>query len=90
MLTIHPYQGMKDISSVSNNHVKYFEWTDTIVPYKVQNLKTATVSTKRKYKGLTGTRYSWDGGVNKGIRASLTFYNIQKSANAFATLALTT
>ena len=83
MLTIHPYQGMKDISSVSNNHVKYFEWTDTIVPYKVQNLKTATVSTKRKYKGLTGTRYSWDGGVNKGIRASLTFYNIQKECERF-------
>lgn len=83
MLTIHPYQGMKDISSVSNNHVKYFEWTDTIVPYKVQNLKTATVSTRRKYKGLTGTRYSWDGGVNKGIRASLTFYNIQKECERF-------
>lgn len=83
MLTIHPYQGMKDVSSVSNNHVKYFEWTDTIVPYKVQNLKTATVNTKRKYKGLTGTRYSWDGGVNKGIRASVTYYDIQKECERF-------
>ncbi len=89
-LTIHPYiyNEKQTLINQSNNNenknnVKYFEWTDTILPYKVSNLKAATVHAHKKYNGFTGTRYTWDGGVNKGIRASLTYYNIQRECERF-------
>lgn len=86
MMTIHPYNNNEQQSSINrpnNQKVKYFEWTDTILPYKVSNLKAATVHAKRKYKGFTGTRYTWNGGVDNGIHASLTYYNIKRECERF-------
>ena len=86
MMTIHPYNNNEQQSSINrpdNQKVKYFEWTDTILPYKVSNLKAATIHAKRKYKGFTGTRYTWNGGVDNGIHASLTYYNIKRECERF-------
>lgn len=86
MMTIHPYNNNEQQSSINrpdNQKVKYFQWTDTILPYKVSNLKAATVHAKRKYKGFTGTRYTWNGGVDNGIHASLTYYNIKRECERF-------
>ena len=54
-----------------------FNWTDTISDQKSVLLGTAVVKTKKKYKGLTGNRYTYNGGEKAGMRQSDEFYNIE-------------
>ena len=54
-----------------------FTWTDTISDQKSILLGTAVVKTKKKYKGLTGNRYTYNGGEKAGMRQSDEFYNIE-------------
>ena len=87
-MIIHPYQGKVVVAEKNNNtHLSYspdlFEWKDTIVKYKVSTLHTAEVKAKRKYKGFTGTRYTWGGGVASAIRVSLTYFDVQKECERF-------
>ncbi len=54
-----------------------FEWKDTIPRTLPTILHEAEITAKTKYKGFTGTRYTWNGGEKNGMRKATKFYNIQ-------------
>ena len=60
-----------------------FAWTDTITDPRAVLLGTAVVKAKKKYKGLTGTRYSYNGGEKAGMRQGDEFYNIEMEVERY-------
>lgn len=54
-----------------------FEWKDTITDPHAVLLGTAVVKAKKKYKGLTGNRFSYNGGEKAGMNQGDEFYNIE-------------
>ncbi len=63
-----------------------FEWRDTIPRTLPTILGEAQVTAKTKYKGFTGTRYTWNGGEKKGMREATKFYNIQHEVEHYKDL----
>lgn len=55
-----------------------FAWRDTIPRTLPSKLSEASVSVVGKYHGLTGTRYTWLGGENKGLERSTVYYNVSQ------------
>lgn len=55
-----------------------FAWTDTIPNTVPTQLGEALVTTKKRYRGLTGGRYTYMGGEAAGIRIADTYYNIHR------------
>lgn len=53
-----------------------FAWRDTIPRTLPSKLNEAKVTIRGKYHGLTGTRYTWLGGENKGLDCSTVYYNV--------------
>ena len=53
-----------------------FTWKDTISDESTL-LGTAVIKGKKKYKGFTGNRYTYNGGENAGMRNGDEFYNIE-------------
>ena len=54
-----------------------FAWTDTITDPMGVTLGTAVVKAKKKYKGFTGNRFTYNGGEKAGMNQSDEFYNIE-------------
>lgn len=57
-----------------------FEWTDTIPRYSLcdEDLAEAVVQRGKRYWGLTGGRYSFNGGEQAGMQKADVFYNIER------------
>ena len=53
-----------------------FAWTDTIPQVVKHSLGEAVVTVKKKYKGFTGNRYTYNGGELHGQRRATKFYNV--------------
>lgn len=54
-----------------------FAWKDTITDPHGVVLGTAVVKAKKKYKGFTGNRFTYNGGEKAGMNQSDEFYNIE-------------
>lgn len=78
-LDIHPY--LPDtLTENPTDEPLTFEWEDTI-PRRIPTvLGEAKVTSQSRYKGFTGTRYSWLGGEKAGMRHAMRFYNIEREA----------
>ncbi len=63
-----------------------FEWRDTIPRTLPSVLGEAEVTARTKYRGFTGTRYTWNGGEKKGMREATKFYNIQQEVEHYKDL----
>lgn len=59
-------------------HEDLFAWTDTLPTYQRIDLGTAEVTTKNRYRGLTGNRYSYQGGEKAGAARARLFYNVER------------
>ena len=55
-----------------------FTWTDTLPTYQRIDLGTAKVVTKNRYRGLTGNRYSYQGGERAGQARAQYFLNVER------------
>ena len=55
-----------------------FAWTDTLPTYQRIDLGTAEVTTRNRYRGLTGNRYSYQGGEKAGAARARIFYNVER------------
>lgn len=53
-----------------------FVWPDTIPQLVSRSLGEAVVTAKKKYKGFTGNRYTYNGGELHGQRRATKFYNV--------------
>ena len=63
-------------STAEDDQPETFEWEDTIPRRMPTVLGEAKVTVKNKYRGFTGTRYSWLGGDKTGMRRATIFYNV--------------
>lgn len=55
-----------------------FAWTDTLPTYQRIDLGTAEVTIRNRYRGLTGNRYSYQGGEKAGAARARIFYNVER------------
>ena len=60
-----------------------FEWKDTIPMRRITELKGAEVKVKRKYRGFTGNRYTYDGGEKTGMRRATYYYNLRQEVDRY-------
>lgn len=60
-----------------------FAWKDTLTNEKSVLLGTAVIKGKKKYKGFTGNRFTYNGGEEAGMRQSDEFYNIETEVERY-------
>jgi len=63
-----------------------FAWTDTIPQEVGTVLGEAVVKTRRKYRGFTGNRYSYNGGEGAGMRQGEFFVNLNREYERYKDL----
>lgn len=57
--------------------VSLFTWDDTLKRSVPMSLGEVEVEA-RKYRGFTGGRYTWNGGVERGMKVATRFYNVEQ------------
>lgn len=55
-----------------------FTWVDTLERFVPTDLAQATVTRQHRYRGLTGGRYTYNGGERAGMRKADIYYNIER------------
>lgn len=60
-----------------------FAWADTIPREVKYHLHEATVKGRRKYRGFTGNRYTYNGGEEAGMRQGEIFINLAREVERY-------
>lgn len=60
-----------------------FVWKDTIRRVVNFDLGEAVATGKRRYQGLSGDRYSWNGGERTGMRNAYVFLNVEREVERY-------
>lgn len=60
-----------------------FAWTDTIPQEVKYHLHEATIKGRRKYRGFTGNRYTYNGGEKAGMRQGEIFINLAREVERY-------
>lgn len=59
------------------NTTDTFEWKDTLSNAVSHTFKEVEIKAHKKYKGFTGTRYTWNGGEKNGMKKGTKYFNIE-------------
>ena len=54
-----------------------FEWKDTLSYAVSHTFKEVEVKARKKYKGFTGSRYTWNGGEKFGMEKATKYFNVE-------------
>lgn len=89
-LTLHqPSPGTTEgLPDSQNAQPETFVWTDTIPRRLPTSLGEAKVEYKRKYRGFTGNRYTYNGGPQHGMARATKFYNIAQEVERYKDMGL--
>lgn len=57
--------------------IETFEWKDTLSYAVNHTFKEVEIKARKKYKGFTGSRYTWNGGEKHGMERATKYFNIE-------------
>lgn len=78
-----PMPRQYDSTATATEEQDFFEWNDTVSDKQSIVLGTAVVKAKKKYKGFTGNRYTYNGGEKAGMRQAENFFNVEMEVERY-------